>query len=162
MRKIAELVFKFIGGACTVAPANMFVYDPTAEMITFCMDEDPTVNKTWKKFLKENYNFTLTAENAFLISILHELGHHFTIDLFTEEEWTEQATEEVLKGIDCESEEYRLAYFNLPIERAATAWAITMYNKYPKTMRAWGRRFTCALRHYNKRHKVKTTFLTKL
>lgn len=63
---------------------------------------------------------------------------------------------------DVPEEEYLQAYFRLPIEYAASKWAVEAYNLNEKIMRNWNYRFYCALRHYEKKHKVKNSLLTKL
>ena len=54
--------------------------------------------------------------NAFIWSILHELGHHETEDDFEDDEWEDYMT---LTLLDISNE----VYFELDIERAATVWA---------------------------------------
>ncbi len=156
--KIAKLIEKFIGGDCEVKYSDMFSYEPIDEVITFTFGEDEFSNREWKKFLAEKYNFTLTKENIFAMSILHELGHHYTVDLFSDEQWEEEATESSLLGLT--GAERHQAYFNLPIERAATEWAVMVYKENPKAMLAWNHRFACAIKHCEK--KAKRTLLTNV
>ena len=159
MRKIAKLIYKFINGDCDVIPSDMFSYKPIDEIITFCMVEPKEANIEWKKFLKETHNFDLTSENVFALSILHELGHHYTVDLFSDEDWESYATQKTLE--DLEGSELHQAYFNLPNEQIATAWAVELYRANPTYMKAWNQRFNCALRHYEKKTHKKTSFLDK-
>jgi len=64
----------------------------------------------------------------FLASLLHEVGHHFTLDNFSYEEMSDYYDETdtirayLREGGDKETANY--AYFDLPVERAATQWAI--------------------------------------
>jgi len=157
--KMEKWINKFIGGVCSVYEANMFCFMPDDEVITFTYDEPTEANSEWKKFLKESFNFDLTNENVFTMSILHELGHHYTVDLFTDEEWTEQATEKALENVA--DSEYCQAYFNLPIEKKATEYAVSAYKQNETAMRKWNHRFNCAIRHYEKTHKIKSSLLTK-
>lgn len=157
--KMGKWIQKFVGGACVACEANMFCYVPSNELITFTYDEPAEANREWKKFLKETFNFNLTNENVFTMSILHELGHHYTVGLFSDEEWTEQATEKCLENVP--DDEYYQAYFNLPIEKIATAFAVSAYRHNKTAMRAWNHRFNCAIRHYEKTHKMKSSLLTK-
>lgn len=156
--KMAKLIKKFIGNDCDVKYSNMFSYEPTDEIITFTFGEDEFSNREWKRFLAENYGFVLTKENIFALSILHELGHHYTVDLFSDEQWEEEATESSLLGLTGSARHQ--AYFNLPIEKAATEWAVMVYRENPKAMRAWNHRFACAIKHYEK--KAKRTLLTNV
>ena len=152
---LLNLIKKFIGYDCEVVMADYFFYNPTDEVIAITLFEDNTANTEWKKYLKETFNFNLTRENLFAMSILHELGHHYTVDLFDDDEWTEQATEVRLNGLTG-SERYQ-AYYNQPIEKVATAWAVEIYNNNEKIMRAWSHRLNCALRHYEKKKHVKSS-----
>ena len=152
---LTRLVEKFIGKDCEVVMSDYFCYHPTEEIIAITLFEDNTANAEWKQYLKETFNFDLTRENLFAMSILHELGHHYTVDLFDDDEWTEQATEVRLQGLTG-SERYQ-AYYNQPIEKAATMWAVEVFNENKKVMRAWNHRLNCAVRHFEKLHSVKSS-----
>lgn len=155
-----HLIEKFIGNDCKVKQSNRFSYEPEDEVITFTFEENHDSNVEWKKFLKEKFNFTLTTENIFAMSILHELGHHYTVNLFSDEVWTSEATEECLGDLTGTEREW--AYFNMSTELAATDWAVSVYNaNSKKAMRAWNHRFNCAIRHYEKKHHIKNSVLTK-
>lgn len=149
--KIAKLVAKFIDNDCSVSYSDVFFYSPDDELICFTFNENEESNREWKKFLAEEFNFTLTKENLFTMSILHELGHHYTVSFFSDEQWEEEATEKPLFGLT--GAERDQAYFRLPIEKAATEFAIKCYTKNKEIMRAWNHRFNCAIRHYEKREK---------
>ena len=157
-QKIAKLIEKFIDNDCAVSYDKFFFYSPDDELICFTFNEDEESNREWKKFLAKEFNFTLTKENLFTMSILHELGHHYTVDLFTEEQWEEEATEKCLEGL--EGAERERTYFNLPIEKTATMWAVNFYRENKEFMRAWNRRFACAIKHCEKREG--RTLLTNL
>ena len=148
---LASLVFKFINKECYVNYGNCFAYDPTCETIIFNLDEDIIANQQWKIFLKNKFNFNLTKENIFTLSVLHELGHHYTENLFSNEEWERQASESTLT----ETDELKIQqeYFNLPIELAATEWAVNIYRASLDDMRIWNHRFTCAIKHLQKKRK---------
>ena len=146
--KIARLIEKFTDGDCTaVFKKDGFYYYPGDEEIGFRINENinDESNIEWAKFLKETFNFTLTQENLFTMSILHELGHHHTVDFFSAEEWETQALEKNIQ--DLEGTERMQAYFNMPIEKTATEWAVMFYTLGIKNMRAWNQRFNCAIAH---------------
>lgn len=160
---IAKLIKKFIGNNCEVFYDNIFAYYPAENesdeaIITFSFTEDEESNREWKKFLAEYFGFRLTKENLFTMSVLHELGHHFTVHLFSDEQWEQEATESTLEGL--EGAERDQSYFRLPIEKAATEWAVMVYRENEKIMRAWNHRFACAIRHQEK--KAKRKLLTNL
>ena len=157
-QKIAKLIKKFIDNDCEVCYDDVFFYSPDDELICFTFGEDKESNREWKKFLAEEFNFTLTEENIFAMSVLHELGHHYTVHLFSDEQWEQEATESTLEGL--EGAEKDQAYFRLPIEKAATEWAVMVYRENEKVMHAWNHRFNVAIRHQEKKSKRKllTTF----
>lgn len=155
---LTKLVEKFIDKDCDVQMGDHFAYIPAEETILITLHEDNKNNDEWKIFLKKNFNFDLTRENLLTMSILHELGHHYTVDLFSDEEWCLQATEECLG--DLTGTERCQAYYNLPIEKIATNWAVEVYNTNSEAMRAWNHRLFCAVRHYEKRHHVKSSLTT--
>ena len=68
-----------------------------------------------------NYVNTLFPEiknvDIFIWSVLHELGHHMTVDEFDDEDWDEYVCRTSVGRID----DYE--YYALPIETAATVWA---------------------------------------
>ena len=157
--RMEKLIEKFIGYDCKVSLGKEFAYFPAKKVITFTYNEPIKANTEWKKFLKETFNFNLTNENLFSMSVLHELGHHYTEKLFSNEEWIEQTSGKYFENLDG-SELYQ-TYYNMPIEKIATEWAVMVYNANLLNMRVWNHRFNCALRHWQKLRKKKTSFLTK-
>lgn len=111
-------------------------FEATAEMgETFCYClVFSTINYTLRKEPEEkyflDYVFSLAPDlkeyDGFLISFLHELGHHYTLDEFSEDEVNESLNAKC--RISNEYEDGRVdlqeEYFNLPDEAAATNWAI--------------------------------------
>lgn len=156
--KLAKIIKKFIDNDCDVCYDKVFFYSPDDELICFTFDEDEESNREWKKFLAEEFGFTLTKENLFTMSVLHELGHHYTVNFFSDEQWEDEANEKGLAGLV--GAERDQAYFRLPIEKAATMWAVMFYNANPKYMQKWNHRFACMIKHYEKREK--RTLLTNV
>lgn len=152
---LTKVVEKFIGHDCAVHMSDCFCYEPDTEEIGITLFEDNDANREWAKYLKDTFNFTLTRENLFAMSVLHELGHHYTVDYFNDDEWAEQASEKLLNLLTG-SARYQ-AYYNQPIEKAATMWAVEVFNENKKVMRAWNHRLNCAVRHFEKLHSVKSS-----
>lgn len=152
---LTKTVEKFIDHDCTVKMLKQFCYQPEDKVIGISLTEDNSSNGEWAKYLKATFDFTLTKENLFAMSILHELGHHYTVDYFEDDEWIEQATEEALG--DLTGSERQQAYFNLPIEKVATEFAVKVYNANKRDMRKWCHRLNCAVKHYENLHHVKTS-----
>lgn len=165
MNSLQKLVEKFIDYDCPVKLGKSFVYEPLDDegegIIGITVDEEPIANIEWKEFLKKEFNFDLTCENVFAISVLHELGHHYTISKFDTDIWNELAEELTIAEIEDDHERHQ-AYFRLQIEYVATAWAVEFYRMNEETMRTWNHRLNCAIRHYLKKHPAKNSILAKI
>ena len=72
---------------------------------------------------------------GFLYSFFHELGHHETYDDISDRDYEYGRMVKAYLADKEELDEYDLyTYFNLPIERAATEWAIAYINDHtPET-----------------------------
>ena len=154
--RLIELVKKFIDYDCDVKLDDEFMIYPDG-VISITISEDKEDNLVWKKFLKERFDFTLTNENLFTMSVLHELGHFYTIEYFTDEEWNATPEEQFTSNI-----ERQYAHYEKPNEVMATEWAIAYYNANLACMRKWNHRFCCALRHLEKKNPVSNSLLEKI
>lgn len=86
-------------------------------------------------FMKFLRGIGLTADfDAVTLSILHELGHAQTTDLFGTKEWNWCAAQKVIwAGIhDGPSEEYMFGYWNFEDELAANNWLILYTKSFPQ------------------------------
>ena len=91
--------------------------------------------------------------DVFLISFLHELGHHETMDDLTNEDErfsrdTKVTINQALESKECDpvvEEAVHSLYFNLPDEAAATAWAIQYIRNNPEKMAALWERVQAAI-----------------
>ena len=97
---------------------SMFVYEDT--------------DRDWKDWLRDTYGNRYDEKfSTFVLSFLHEVGHYFTIDDFDDEEQFANKSDLTI-DLDCDSDELqtekRRAYWELPVEKAATDWAIDFYN----------------------------------
>lgn len=112
------------------------------ESITYKITENNVEDEMFKDFIRERFDYEVT--NPFMMSILHEVGHH-------------KANEEIYDAIYdfCMSEKERISremqtanaartrvleyqYFNLPDEIMATQWAVNYAKKYPtRVQRMW-------------------------
>ena len=154
---------KFFYGKATIGN-NDKVYPA----IQYTVDEEPGENDDWAKWLFENYKFNLTAENEFILSLLHELGHHYTLCYFEMNvaekttEIEEKMIDDLLDQFNDDWEQMRKKvneyHFNLPHEKLATEWAIASYNANIKYMRKWSSRFNSALKHYRKNKTLKIDY----
>lgn len=101
-----------------------FFYCEAENVIEFSLLETPKQNKLFMEFCFDNglkYDM-----GSFLMSFLHELGHHetlFAIDELTyNDNWKTKMTL-------TNSEEDMIKYYNLEVEKEATLWAIDFANE---------------------------------
>ncbi len=64
----------------------------------------------------------------FLLSLFHEIGHYMTFDDLGEEDFAYSCDVKALLGT---TDDDAKIYFRLPIEIAATNWAIDYINEHP-------------------------------
>ena len=99
---------------CTAVFDKDFAYYSKSNTITYSLLVLDSSEKTFSNFVKGLFP-EITAD-VFLWSFLHELGHNMTEDDFDDKEWARYR-------IDAASCSNDYEYYNLPIEKAATAWA---------------------------------------
>lgn len=129
---INDYVKKF---GCTAELGSEFCYWHDDEVINYSLIIPVPSDKMWRAYVKKEFNFLIT--NIFMFSLLHEVGHHYTMDLFTEcqredEERAVEKIEKVLTKSDNKTLDNALylKYFDLPMEKIATKWAVNYYKRH--------------------------------
>lgn len=110
-------------------------FDPNENEITVPRAYDSDYDSAFMKFLR---SIGLTADfDAVTLSILHELGHAQTLDLFTAKEWKWCAVQKaVLAGISGgPDEEYLFTYWGIEDELAANNWLVLYTKSFPEKVR---------------------------
>ena len=80
------------------------------------------------------------------LSFLHELGHHNTIELVSDDDYYEsESIKLMLYMIGEETEERYMQYFSCPTEKAATLDAIEFCNQNPKVIKEFDGQLIAAL-----------------
>ena len=156
-RKISALIEQFAGNEIHAAYGVNYAYWFGMDLISWADKEDQDTNVHWKKWLKDNLDFELTNDNIFTMSILHELGHHYTQNMFSEEQWESEsaAKDNISDEINDDNyEDQQMKYFDMPTERAATEWAVQIYNANKVAMKHWNKRFMCAIKHFEKKYNT--------
>ena len=130
-----------------------YLYDK--EMITYKLTEG-TVEDIWFiKFIKERFNYEV--KYPFIMSLLHEVGHHkanddidgTVYDFCLSEK--ERIQEEMLTATGKESKKLEWQYFNLPDEIMATNWAVEYAKAHPKKVKKmWKNAQKALLKFYKK------------
>lgn len=111
-------------------------FDPNENEIIVPRAYDSNYDSAFMKFLR---GIGLTSDfDAVTLSILHELGHAQTVDLFTSKEWKWCAAQKaILAGLnDGPSEEYLFGYWNIEDELAANNWLVLYTKSFPKKVQA--------------------------
>lgn len=108
-----------------------WAYYSTDYSIEYTLIEERVEDLLFLDFVKERFNYI--PINSFMLSLFHEIGHHYTYDEATEsdiiydfcqnekdrieQEMQTATTKRKMKKLEFE-------YFNLPDEIVATAWAV--------------------------------------
>lgn len=132
-RELVRAIEEMIEYDCKVITGDAFQYNWENHVIMINVSETYLDNIEWKKFLKKEFNFNLNHENWFTLSVLHELGHHYTLDYFDEEE--------VAKSQHACAKQNE--HFYEWVERIATEWAVAYYNS--TDMDEWNKKITALL-----------------
>ena len=77
VKRLVKVVGDMIGHDCSIIAGDTFMYHWGDNAIEININEGYLDNLDWKKFLKKEFDFDLTHENWFSLSVLHELGHHY-------------------------------------------------------------------------------------
>ena len=110
-----------------------FFYDPDEEKIYFSIIYSERSDELFKKYVEKKFDFKIPS--LFMISLLHEVGHFYTLNTFSKMEivkdhLAKNIIEKKLKRINPNTEKYNKIYskyFDLKTERVATAWAVWYY-----------------------------------
>ena len=122
---VCKFLFKEFG--LTAFQGEEFSYSPITNSVFFAYEalEDSALY-----FMNHFQSMAPDIEcDFFLASLLHEVGHHFTLNNFSSKEISDyyDDTESIrayLEDEDGDKETGNYAYFDLPVEKAATQWAI--------------------------------------
>lgn len=124
-KKVERIMNRFLNEFdCHAQLGEDFAYYYNTNTITYSFYTDSDSTEEYQKFIAKNFPYVTC--NIFLWSLLHEVGHHETInrwdddqqDFFDKEK--EEIEEEMGQGHD---RELYQRYFNVPDEYAASEWA---------------------------------------
>lgn len=94
--------------------------------------------------------------DIFLISLMHEVGHHFTQFNFSESDWDDandikDHISTVLGKCPQKAAKWNNIYFNLEVEKAATAWGLNYLNTHAEEVAEfWAELQPAIMRFYKK------------
>ena len=120
---------------CTYVTGGDLEYNPATDQIyipsVYDIEPDSFFIKCLRKLgLKKKFK-------GFTMSILHELGHAKTLDLFTDKESAkcDDIKKEYQITIDEDSDDYYYEYWKVKDEYAANSWAVMYANCFPKKVK---------------------------
>jgi hypothetical protein len=130
----APLVKRF--GISKAVCSSEYSYIFEDESITFKLTEGTTEDEWFAEFIKERFGYEV--KYPFVISLLHEVGHHkanddidgMVYDFCMAEK--ERINAEMQDADADRSKALEWQYFNLPDEIMATQWAVAYAKKHPK------------------------------
>lgn len=111
------------------------------DVVYYSLMQDEMTDRIWALWLAQTYGDRYQANfSTFVLSFLHEIGHFYTIDDFDDEEEEIEQKKSLLivnydTDTDAEIAQKNFDYWELPVEKAATDWAINFYNNHIPEMR---------------------------
>lgn len=120
--------------------ANDYAFYWAKSLITYKITENETEDIWFKEFVEERFNYEIP--DAFLFSLLHEVGHYNTIEevsdciqdfCFSEKDRISDEMQKIETTEQAKILEWQ--YFNLPDEIIATAWAVDYAKNHPKKVK---------------------------
>lgn len=137
-----------------------YSYDFDKEVVTFKEREDGIEDVWFTEFIQERFGYEVRY--PFIMSLLHEVGHH-------------KANDDVVGSVYefCLAEKERIAYetmatddeetakaltwqyFNLPDEIMATAWAVNYARKHPKKIKKMWKKMRSALVDFYAKNNIR-------
>lgn len=124
-----------------------FSYDPEDERVYFSIMVSERADRLFKQYVSSHFHFE--TPSIFMLSLLHEVGHAYTMPTLSKlridaDHQAKEIIEEAL-SIDDDDEIYSL-YFDLGIERVATAWAVDYYKAHKERCDNFYSKFLNALK----------------
>jgi hypothetical protein len=110
-----------------------YAYYNDTEIIRYPVTEDNYVNIVWKRYLQKK--FKVEPFSMVVFSFLHEIGHYYTMDNFTDKEIKQYLKFSKNLSEKDVTEKTLIQYFDYPFERAATCWAVKYYKKNEKYLK---------------------------
>lgn len=128
--RILRAFFKDNNINCTVGLDTDFLYYYDSEHIGYALVVAERTAKLYPDFCEANglqYEVPI-----FILCLLHEVGHHYTTNMFGDDELCDLADEKDLLG---DNDEDFLEYFVIEDEFEATMWAIEFINTHPSQIK---------------------------
>ena len=123
--------------------------------VTFKITEGSIEDEWFNEFIEERFGYHV--ENTFIISLLHEIGHHFTMGKFNKFQQSKErvAIAKIEHNLsesndeDFDKEMYK-KYFDLPMEKSATKWAVNYYRTHRQAINRFYKKLEKELQKFYK------------
>ena len=150
---LVEMVDEFLSPfGCDSDFSSDFSYDPEDDRVYFSIIVSERADRLFKEYVSTHFQFE--TPSIFMLSLLHEVGHAYTLGTFSEMEMENAHDAKKLIETALEmsnSDEIYSLYFDLKIEKVATAWAVNYYRNNRKRCDDFYSKFVSALHAEYKR-----------
>lgn len=140
---------------------NEYSYDFDSKTVTFKECENGIEDVWFTDFIKERFNYDVRY--PFIMSLLHEVGHHKNNDDVVGAVYDFCISEKeriIYESMSAEDEQtaknLSWQYFNLPDEIMATAWAVDYARKHPKKIKKMWKKMRVALLDFYEKNNFVT------
>lgn len=136
---------------CRCSDDYSYLYEK--EIVTFKLTEDTIEDRYFLEFIKDRFNYV--PKYPFIFSLLHEVGHHKTMEDIcdsiydfceTEKDRIETEMADTKDMRKCKKLEFQ--YFSLPDEILATNWAVQYSKTHPRTIEKMWNEIVNALQNF--------------
>lgn len=136
--KVNALIKDFLApyADVNIVCSSDFYYDDESNEIGWSFLSNERQDRTFCDFFENTLHCPIC--NTFIYSIFHEFGHKMTYNSFSGVDWMVYRLQ--VDDIECiseDKEEREYIYYNLPIERAASEWAVNFITEHLEEIKDW-------------------------
>ena len=150
-KKMTKIINKCCGLNIKAKLNSQFWMSENKKIIAYSLIPD-TCDKDFCNFVNKTWNCKFEPCTLALmeLSILHEVGHFKTFPYFSDNaKFYNQLCKIIIDKIPFDKLQNYL-YFNLPLEKKATEWAINFMRKYPKRAKYFADKMYIAVQEFYK------------
>lgn len=157
IENIENILNKFLEPfECKSELGSDFSYWYSESLICFALAVTESNDIDFREFCKE-----LQPElhcDIFLLSFMHELGHHETLDEWNDEEYLDMKIQkEQINKMKVSQREKNFMYFNIPDERRATEWGLQYIMEHKTEIALLWNRLQQAIFQFYRLNDIKET-----
>lgn len=151
-KKMTSIINKCCGLNIKAKLTSQFWVSENKQLISYSLIPD-TCDKDFCNFVNKTWNCKFEPCTLALmeLSILHEVGHLKTFPYFSDRaRFFNQVCKLIIDRLPFDKLQNYL-YFNLPLEKKATEWAIHFMRKYPKRADYFAKKMNANVQDFYKR-----------